>query len=174
MGRVETKSEKLSTSDLVIERKAKVAILNGLGQILTLRRSSKEETREGEWDWPGGKFEPGESTVLQVLEREVEREEVRGSQLIDLHFMHVIRKQINGGYKVSYLLAGRALFPPEGIVLSDEHDDYDWIYPEEYPNLDIPNKYKNVVANRPEMLAEVVQLHLPSDSEVVKYSRQAA
>jgi 8-oxo-dGTP pyrophosphatase MutT (NUDIX family) len=138
--------------------KAKVAIVNSRGEILTLRRSQEEETRRGEWDWAGGTLDEGETNLRKALLREVEVEELPGTKLHNIRPLDVKSKIEDGAFKVSYLLAATATFPPDGISLSFEHDDYAWIPRVEYPGLTIPKKYRNAVVLGAPIFEELVQL----------------
>jgi 8-oxo-dGTP pyrophosphatase MutT (NUDIX family) len=164
--------------DIAKQEKAKVAIVNSVGAILTLRRSNTEDTRQGEWDWPGGKFEEGETAISQVLDREVTLEELPKTVLRDVMPFHIKAKIISTGFKVSYLLIARATFPAEGVILGDgdkpEHDDYQWVMPEDYVDLNIPNKYKEAVANGGDKIGQIVLLHAMEATTVNLGQKKAA
>ncbi len=144
-----------------LDLKAKVAIVGPDGGILTLIRSQSEDTRKGEHDWPGGSFDDGETGILEVLHREVHVEELPGTQLHDVRPLHARSKLTETGFKVSLLLAARATFPETGIALSDEHDGYEWVAADDYPDLLIPKKYKAAVAGGAPVFEELVELYTP-------------
>lgn len=128
------------------QEKAKAALVNENGDILTLRRSQEEETRPGESDWPGGTRDEDE-TVMQALFREIEQEELPGTKLVRETILPIYAKtKIKDGVAVTtHLFAAVAKYPEGGIVLSSEHDLAEHRSPEDYPGLDIPNKYKTAL-----------------------------
>ena len=127
------------------EVKAKVAIVNKDGDILTLRRSQNEETRRGESDWAGGTVDEGE-TVRQGLLREV-GEELPGTELVEGTIIPIYTKsKIKNEVAVTTeLFAAVARYPEGGIVLGEEHDLAEDLPVENYPDLVMPNKYKTAV-----------------------------
>lgn|GEM_PF-4123155 len=141
--------------------KAKVAILNSRGEILTLRRSEHEDTRKGEFDWPGGTFEAGVTEPVEVLFDEMSQE-LPGTQLRYIRQLNKVRKTRAGVRVVSHLFAATAEFPEDGIVFgpedAPEHDAAMWVPPSEYSGLIIPNKYKAAVAASAPIFEEIVQL----------------
>jgi len=150
MAEIQRSGAEIVSQDLGLDLKAKVAIVNSVGAILALRRSPLEDTRQGEWDWPGGSFDAVDTSISDVLGREVEIEEMPGTRLHDVRPLHVKSKIVEGGFKVSLLMAAWATLPEGGITLSHEHDDFAWFMPDEYAELAIPKKYKAaVVAGAP-------------------------
>ena len=128
--------------------KAKVAIvrvIDNVPSILVLTRSEHEDTREGGGDWAGGSLEDGEKP-LEGLEREV-GEELPGVTLNNITKLTVRRKMRDGVNVVSHLFAATAELPPDGIELSAEHDAYAWVPFDEFPDVDIPKKYRKAVAS---------------------------
>jgi hypothetical protein len=142
-------------------QKAKVAILNHRGEILTLRRSEHEDTRRGEFDWPGGSFEDGVTEPVEVLFDEMDQE-LPGTRLRFIRRLDRVSKTRAGAKVVSHLLAATAEFPEDGIVFgpedAPEHDGAMWVPPSEYSGLLIPNKYKAAVAAGAPVFQEIVQL----------------
>jgi len=144
-------SEKTKTDTFVeIEKRVKakvaiVSIINNVPSILVLTRSEIEDTRVGGGDWAGGSLEDGEKPV-EGLVREV-REELPGVTLQNITKITVRRKMRDGARIVSHLFAATAELPPDGIELSTEHDAYAWVPFDEFPDVDIPNKYRKAVAS---------------------------
>jgi 8-oxo-dGTP pyrophosphatase MutT (NUDIX family) len=130
------------------EEKAKAAIVgvvNGKVSILNLIRSMHEDTRVGEGDWVGGTLDPGEMPIDGLI-REA-GQELPGASLQYITEL-TTRKKIRQGLRMaSHLFAAIAKFPDSGIGLSEEHSDYEWVPLDEYPGIDIPNKYKEAVAS---------------------------
>jgi 8-oxo-dGTP pyrophosphatase MutT (NUDIX family) len=141
--------------------KAKIAIVNGAGEILTLKRSQHEDTRKGEWDWPGGTFDAGEIEPIEVVFREMDQE-LPGTTPHYIRRLDKVRKTRAGVRVVSHLFAATAEFPADGIVFgpedAPEHDEAIWVPPSEYPGLVIPNKYKIAVAANAPIFQEIIEL----------------
>ncbi len=87
------------------------------GRILLLRRARNEE-REGEWDMPGGHLETGESPIDAAVRESLEETGMRPKSL------GLIRE--NSGYATYKAYTDE--FHPK---LSDEHDLYEWLAPDE-------------------------------------------
>lgn len=106
----------------------KVVVLNEKGRLLGLRRSATESYRALTWDLPGGEIEEGEN-LSESAKREV-REET-GLEIANLRFMHADGRSIaNGEYWVVLFVVAQAL--PGKVQLSEEHDHYEWLSPEEF------------------------------------------
>jgi 8-oxo-dGTP pyrophosphatase MutT (NUDIX family) len=165
--------EKTKTDTLVdVEKKEKakvaiVTVIDSRPSILVLTRSQLEDTRKGESDWAGGSVDEGEKPV-EALRREVEQEELPGVILGNITKLIVRRKMRDGVRVVSHLFAATAELPPAGIELSAEHDAYDWVPFDEFPNTDIPNKYKKAVASESGRLVldELAELSLQAATPV--------
>jgi 8-oxo-dGTP pyrophosphatase MutT (NUDIX family) len=137
--------------------KAKVAIVNGQGEILVLTRSELEDSRPGEPDWAGGKFDSEETSPQAVMLREV-GEEMPGTKLDNIMPLHVYSKIKAGKFAISYFFAATAKFPTDGVVLSHEHSDAAWVPRDEFQDLNIPSKYKAAVALGESVLDRVAAL----------------
>lgn len=154
------------SAEIEIIQKAKVAIVDSDGAILTLRRSQFEASRPGELDWPGGTFDKDETSISKVIAREVEIEEIPGVKLNNLRTLDVSSKILNGAFKVSYLLAATAEFPTKGIELSHEHDEALWIPQEDYDELLIPKKYRAAVALGASIFNELTLMYQSNSQHV--------
>ncbi len=156
MGSLETKSGKREKPDSIIEREAKIGIVNSLGQILALRRSRNVAHRRGGLDWPGGGFKLGETDPESVVGREA-GEEVKGIKLRNIRLLYVKYKPTENGLKESYMFAGNADFPETGIETSSEHEDeVYWPNATDYPNLDgFTPKFKEAVALNYDVIEEL-------------------
>jgi 8-oxo-dGTP diphosphatase len=168
----ETKIATDAEMDKIIKAKvAIVALIDRVPSILVLTRSELEDTRAGEGDWPGGKADPGEEPE-KALDREV-GEELPGVRLRGVRKLTVRHKINEDGVPVeSHLFAAQAELPSGGIKLSDEHDDYDWVPFDEFPNVDIPKKYRRAVASESGRLVldELAQLTQPEFRKGSHYS----
>lgn len=145
--------ERVNTVTAVEKReKAKVAIvglIDSVPSILVLTRSGTMDVRPGGGDWAGGELKPGE-TPRRAMKREG-GEELPGIILKDITKLTAepISKTRDGVLVVSHLFAATAQLPPGGITLSDEHSGYDWVPFDEFPSVDIPNKYKKAATSEP-------------------------
>ncbi len=138
---------KMMSIEIPREQKAKIALVNEDGEILTLRRSQDQKSRPGEWDWPGGKIKDKEhrnETTLEGLFREVEGEEMPGTRVVreTVTLIYAKTEEEDGVLVTSRLYAGVGAFPEGGIALSSEHDLSAHKPREEYPGLGMPGKYE--------------------------------
>jgi 8-oxo-dGTP diphosphatase len=104
-------------------------VRNNEGKILILRRSPTDPFHAGAWDLPGGQGELGED-IHETAARET-REEA-GIILSDLRVVFAVSRKRSEGSGTWVFFAGSA--PEPEIMLSAEHDDYQWIAPEELPH----------------------------------------
>jgi 8-oxo-dGTP pyrophosphatase MutT (NUDIX family) len=105
----------------------KAIIANG-DKVLMVQKANERAF----WEGPGGRID-GDETVLATLEREL-REELPGIQNIQVHeLLHADR--VPGmalGEKGLFLVWYRVEADfPEGIRLSDEHQNFDWFTKEQ-------------------------------------------
>jgi 8-oxo-dGTP pyrophosphatase MutT (NUDIX family) len=110
------------------------AIIESNGKYLVLRRSEKNLTNKGRWQFPEGKVRPGED-LLKALKREVEEETnliVTESKLVGIHSSSL--KEAHGAFRLF-----RSVFRCKvigKIKLSDEHTEYRWVNKKEIEKLD--------------------------------------
>lgn len=101
------------------------AIIEIKGRYLVLRRSEKNITNKGRWQFPEGKVRIGED-LLKALKREVGEEtnlEVTDAKLIGIHSN--ILHEAHGAFRLF-----RSVFRCRvigKIKLSEEHSEYAWI-----------------------------------------------
>ncbi len=101
----------------------KAVILDDSGRCLLLRRSAANKNSVGQWEWPGGKVDPGEDFAAAVL-RETQEEagldiEITGfvgATSFDMPHVHVVV------LCMAARLAGGAR-----MTLSHEHDAAEWV-----------------------------------------------
>ena len=127
----------------------KALIKNEAGQILLIREAAYDEgINEGKWDVPGGRIKP-EEPIFVGLEREV-REEV-GITIEPRELLGVFETfpVIKGEscHIVRVYFAAKAL--STDIVLSEEHDEYEWVNPKNLGQ-------KELVNNLVELLQKIV------------------
>ena len=122
------------------------------GRVLLLRESSKYEegTEEGKWDVPGGRILPEEEVSIG-LKREVNEEsglEVEPGEVLGVFDgFPVIRGEKCHVVRLYFLCTAST----NEIVLSQDHDMYDWVDPK-----DIGDKV--LMADIQEMLTKVASL----------------
>lgn len=119
----------------------KSMVKNGEGKILVMRRTKTAPTRPLDWDIPGGGLQFGEDPKVGVA-REV-REET-GLEIKNIKPIEVISfLNPNKEFWVHIYYQADAL--SDSITLSFEHDQHKWITKEEFSNLDIPERFKNLL-----------------------------
>ena len=105
---------------------AAVLVMNGVGEILLLKRSPESTFAPDQWGYPGGKIEEGESD-LEAATRETEEEtSLKVRELIPLGVFNdaVVAFFSNNTF--------------EGVVKIDfEHTDWKWVPPLELENYDL-------------------------------------
>lgn len=101
------------------------------GKFLVVQKTENYGWKAGKWELPGGEVEDGE-TGFETAKREVEEE--TNLEIEDLH--KVVRvevddddKCINCGIIHTRDLSGE-------VELSDEHQDYEWVRPEDFRIMD--------------------------------------
>ncbi len=117
---------------------AKIFVVNEAGEVLILRRSATNTRRPLGWDLPGGKVEQDEdpnAAVLRELQEEagiVANDSALFSSYSELKEFHLV------WLLYQTILKGKT---PD-VKLSFEHDQFQWIKPEDIVNYDIPEKYQ--------------------------------
>jgi len=105
---------------------AKTVVLNPKNEVLLLRRSRSDPQRPGDWDFPGGNVEPGESYAV-AAQREIFEETGIEVSLDDLHLVYTGTM----AYADKDLSVNRLLFAvrieDQPVRLSIEHDFYKWV-----------------------------------------------
>jgi 8-oxo-dGTP diphosphatase len=122
----------------------KVFILNAEGRVLVIRRSAASKHFAGQWDFPGGKTDAGE-TFDEALFREV-REET-GLAITLTHVIGAGESMVSDRH-IAYLFLEGALAPRKknAVRLSDEHDKFQWVAPAELPKLDLAPQFRAIAA----------------------------
>lgn len=119
----------------------KTVIFNNEGKILAIRRSATDPIRPLTWDFPGGEVEEGEDLNENML-REI-REEV-GIKIDQLQIVNAIAsRNKKGEYWVGIGYKAHAL--STAVILSYEHDQFEWISKEEFLKRESSDKLKKLV-----------------------------
>lgn len=110
---------------------AKVAVFNAAGEVLLLRRSATDPRRAGEWDFPGGGVDDGES-FAEAAAREAKEEAGIAAQASQLTLLYTATEY----YEPRNETVHRALFllrvnGEVQVELSFEHDRSKWVLPEQ-------------------------------------------
>ena len=113
-----------------VGRVAKVVLIDKNDKVLILKRTQKLVTEKVPWKWdlPGGHAET-EEKLADTIDREA-WEEVS----LSLGKVTEIYTEDETTFFVSYEWEGK-------IMLSNEHEEYLWIDPEDIENYDIGEKY---------------------------------
>ena len=110
------------------------ALIESKGKYLVLKRSDKNITNKGKWQFPEGKIKFGED-VFKALKREVEEETnlvVVNAKLIGIHSQ--ILNEAHGVFRLF-----RSVFKCKvigKIKLSEDHSEYAWVNKKELEKLD--------------------------------------
>lgn len=104
---------------------SKAALFNAEGKILLLRRSSTDDRRAGEWDFPGGHIEPGEDLTAGQL-REIQEETGLTLSFDDLRVVYGATEFYDEGLSVTRLLYV-GFVDTDDVRLSFEHDEFKWV-----------------------------------------------
>ena len=131
-----------------MENKKHIVAVNALiknqnkDKFLVIKRHKNEIAYPGKWAFPGGKVEKGQN-VLEALKREVFEEvglEIEDSRkfLNDFTFLRP-----DGHNVIGFVF--EVIAKSEDVNLSDEFEDYKWVSPKEFNNLDFIQGMDNEV-----------------------------
>jgi 8-oxo-dGTP diphosphatase len=111
---------------------AKAALFNDKNELLLLRRSSTDKNRPGEWDFPGGRVEEDENYTDAVI-REVKEETGLDLKHDEVDIMYSTTTFYDRVSTMRFIFIGKVQHNPE-IILSSEHDLFEWLPLEEALN----------------------------------------
>ena len=120
---------------------AKVIIFRPDGKFLTLHRTETAPHHPLSWDFPGGIIDEGES-IEEGASREIKEEtglEIKTLELLNLHSRIIENK------KLYIPLIYTTQTESEKIVISWEHDKFQWVTKDEFLNLEAAETLKNAV-----------------------------
>ncbi|MBU4350983.1 NUDIX domain-containing protein [Candidatus Parcubacteria bacterium] len=121
----------------------KAIILNSEGKVLSLHRSSTDPTSPNKWDLPGGEIDFGED-AFNALIREVNEE--CGLSVKDIKPFDVESHKNDKGefwVTIAYIVKTKS----DDIKLSFEHDEFRWLSPKEFLELESTNKIRRFINN---------------------------
>jgi len=104
----------------------KALIGDGASRYLAIRRSRASKNNAGQWDFPGGKTDPGE-TFDAALVREIKEE--TGLSVALVRVLGAGQSELPDR-TVAYLFMEARAEAGE-VRISDEHDDFAWLTPSE-------------------------------------------
>ena len=131
---------------------SKIVVKNKEGKILALRRSKTDTVRPLTWDLPGGEVEEGEN-LEESARREV-REET-SLEIGPLRFVHADgRNAEDGSYWVVLFSVAHVVSDSDAVVLSYEHDTYEWLTHEEFLERKSSDRIEEFFRDNKEWLAK--------------------
>jgi 8-oxo-dGTP diphosphatase len=105
---------------------AKAIVLNADRQVLLLRRSGTDTRRPGDWDFPGGRVDPGED-ITEAAAREILEEAGIAVAPTELTVLYAATEP----WEPENLSLTRLLFvtrtAEHDVRLSNEHDEFKWV-----------------------------------------------
>ena len=120
---------------------AKAIVVDDNGLMLTMLRGKTAPTNPLTWDLPGGILEYGEDLVECIVR---ETREEAGIELDTPHIFHAISRMNSiGEFWTTVYAAAHAR--SQAVRLSWEHDEHQWIAPEEFLNLEASTRIKETV-----------------------------
>jgi mutator protein MutT len=125
---------KKSNQQIVIAR----VIVKNDDKVLILRRSSTYD-RAGFWEIPGGHVQPGES-VEEAAKREILEE--TGLVIDKLTFHHSVSYKVNNQDRLGVVFEAEPT--NKRVLLSDEHDEFDWVDSSNYRNKKLEKHYEDL------------------------------
>ena len=102
---------------------AKALVVNEHGELLLLRRSLSDTRRPGQWDMPGGGVDEGEDLIQAAIRETQEEAGITLKQPKTIYATSKIRPF--GG--VTWIFVHEALSSTPEVILSDEHDAFQWL-----------------------------------------------
>lgn len=125
-------------SDIVQRIAFKALITNDNNEVLVLREAAtyKEGTNIGRYELPGGRLNPGEAWQ-DGLHREVMEETGMEVEIIKPHYVGEWRPIMNGISHQIIAVFMVCMTKSAKPLLSEEHDDYQWVSKENWTNFDI-------------------------------------
>jgi mutator protein MutT len=107
-----------------MKRSASLLILNPQGKLLLLERSGESRHFQGDWEFPGGKIDAGESPQQAVV-REVREE---SGLLAEIPIGEPLWRTVTANASVEYsFFVWKPTNTELNIILSGEHQDFKWV-----------------------------------------------
>lgn len=118
----------------------KAVIVDDAGRSLLIRRSASNRHFVGQWEWPGGKVDSGESFDVATL-REVKEEtglDVEITGLVGAAQFEMPARQVVVLCMEARLIGGE-------LKLSEEHDDSAWVKFSDYGRYEFTDNVRELV-----------------------------
>jgi len=130
---------------MILQIGVKVLLQNSSNELLLLKRSEKYLSNNLEaWDIPGGRIEP-EENLRDALVREVKEETninlIGSPKLLQAQDIFVPHKDLH----VVRLTYSHNIGTNSVIILSEEHDEYQWVAIEEAKTIGVEPFLKDVL-----------------------------
>lgn len=111
---------------------------NSEGKFLLLKRPDTDDLFPGKYCLPGGHRQDDE-TILQGAEREAQEETG-----IKVHRLQKLFPwKYPNDFRTTFFFGKQGVqFDDDTVTLSDEHTEYEWIYPDEIENYDLAGDLK--------------------------------
>ena len=120
----------------------KVVIFDDARRCLVLKRSRHSKGNPGKWDLPGGKVDSGED-IERALIREVMEE--TGLRISLTRVIGGAQRELRE-HIIAYLIMEARLVSGKPR-LSSEHEDFSWIEPPEFGQIDLVEQFKGFIPN---------------------------
>lgn len=118
----------------------KVLVFDGEGRCLLLKRSMASKGNPGKWDFPGGKVDRGEA-----LEDAAKREVLEETGLdIEIGCVLGNAESESPTNRIAYQILEAHSASCE-VRLSDEHEEYTWVQPQELSQIDLVEQFRSFV-----------------------------
>lgn len=108
---------------------AKAVILNDNGEVLLLKRSQTDDSRPGDWDFPGGGIEDGEE-ITSGIAREIDEEANIVVEPKEVRLLYAATQFYEDSNESVTRLLFLAKTASSQVKLSFEHEEYRWVSPE--------------------------------------------
>lgn len=119
----------------------KAVIFNREGKFLTLHRTSTAPANPNKWDLPGGDLSFGENAIRGII-REIKEE--TGLEITSIHPFDV-ESHIDEKDEFWVTIAYKAKADSDKVMLSFEHDKYQWVSPKEFLKIESPDNLRYFV-----------------------------
>jgi len=111
------------------------SVIENDGRFLVVKRSSKEEFFPNKWELPSGKVEFGEEPDKALAREVFEETGLQTITFVPFKCTHYLIEKPEKNRHTVQILYLASVAKPSKITLSNEHDDYKWITPEELKKL---------------------------------------
>ena len=121
----------------------KILIIDNEGRCLVLKRSMASKGNPGKWDFPGGKVDTGES-----LDEAAKREVLEETGLkVSIGRVLGSAESESPSSRIAYIILEGSVLSGE-VRLSDEHEDFGWVTPEELGKYELVNQFRAFALSR--------------------------